>query len=333
MAFRSMLRCVKEHAQDRDDVLIAVSHFGHLLEFAADELRADKGVVLAAVAKEGSALKFALYEDADVVCTAVSKDGRALEFASSAMQSDRDIVMAAMRHDGFALQWASADLRDDFDVVLAAAQSNGAALQYASTRLRASKEIVIAAFANYAHALHYALLCDADLQDVIATSKWGEVSAVAKSLPTEYWTRKQGAVCTIGNGAVHRYANSWCEDNEEETDPTTMDQIPPGERRGVCLDGHCYDAMVLKKWLHSHPSLPLTRAVFSVSELAEVLEQDGTALPRWWRKQQRSWDAEADEISPRRSRARAEEGVAPRSPEGRDPSGADYALDPADVLN
>ena len=70
------------------------------LEFASDELRADREVVLAAVSQHGFALQYAsdaLRDDAEVVLAAVKMDGVALKFASDELRGDREVVLGAVR--------------------------------------------------------------------------------------------------------------------------------------------------------------------------------------------------------------------------------------------
>ena len=74
----------------------------------------------------------ALKADKDVVLAAVAQDGLALEYASAALQADRDVVLAAVAQSGWGLQYASAALKADRDVVLAAVTQEGYALAYAS---------------------------------------------------------------------------------------------------------------------------------------------------------------------------------------------------------
>ena len=62
---------------------------GYALRFASDELKADRQVVLAAVAQHGLAL----------------------QHASSALRNDREVVLAAVLQHGEALVHASAELQ------------------------------------------------------------------------------------------------------------------------------------------------------------------------------------------------------------------------------
>ena len=78
--------------------IAAVKQNGRALEFASEELRADKEVVLAAV----------------------QQDGQALWGASEELRGNRQVVLAAVQQDGSAHEYASAELQGDIEVVLAA---------------------------------------------------------------------------------------------------------------------------------------------------------------------------------------------------------------------
>ncbi len=133
---------------DRDVVLAALAANGIELRHAAAALRADRDVVLAAVRSNAFALEYAhasLRADRDVVRAAVESGGNALEFASKALQSDRRLVLAAVQSSGTALAHAHRRFRDDRDVVLAAVANDGDALEFASDRFRKSPDIVLAA--------------------------------------------------------------------------------------------------------------------------------------------------------------------------------------------
>ena len=65
-----------------------------------DELKADRGIVIAAVSKDGHCLMDAhatLRADFDVVKISVSESGNALHWASPQLQADVDLMVTAMR--------------------------------------------------------------------------------------------------------------------------------------------------------------------------------------------------------------------------------------------
>ena len=60
---------------------------GGILQYASEELRADREIVLAAVQDNGWALEYAsdeLRTDREIVLAAIQKDGRILKYASTA---------------------------------------------------------------------------------------------------------------------------------------------------------------------------------------------------------------------------------------------------------
>ena len=126
---------------DRAVVLQAVK--GHLLAFqhASEALRSNSLFVSEAnrIANAVQSLQFASEElraDRAVVLQAVRQNGLALQFASDELRADRDVVLVAVRQNGSALQFASDELRADRDVALVAVRQNGSALQFASDELR-----------------------------------------------------------------------------------------------------------------------------------------------------------------------------------------------------
>lgn len=131
----------------------------YVLEFASEELQADRDVVLAAVRIDGGNLMLAsdeLRADREVVLTAVNNDGYSLLEASEALQADKGIVLAAVKQAGMALCYTnSEELRSDKEVVLAAVTRNGSALKFASATLQADKEVVLIAVDGCADALLY----------------------------------------------------------------------------------------------------------------------------------------------------------------------------------
>jgi CxxC motif-containing protein len=78
----------------RDKVLKAVKDVGLNLEYASEELKADKKIVMAAV----------------------KQDGRSLEYASKELRADKKIVMAAVNQSPWAFEFASEKLQRNKDV-------------------------------------------------------------------------------------------------------------------------------------------------------------------------------------------------------------------------
>ena len=92
-----------------------------VLESADDRLRANKAVMLAVIQDEGGyALQFAadvLKRDREVVLAAVTRWGPALKYADEGLRADKEVVLAAVGHSSVALKHAAEELKADPDVV------------------------------------------------------------------------------------------------------------------------------------------------------------------------------------------------------------------------
>jgi len=119
------LQYVDKHAEiwsDQEFVLRMVEMQGNALKFAADHLRADKKVVVAAIKESSDALEFVdknatLWEDEAVVLSLVQSTGRALQFASEQLKENKEVVLAAVRTTPTAVRFASAKMTRDCDVM------------------------------------------------------------------------------------------------------------------------------------------------------------------------------------------------------------------------
>ena len=145
-------------------------------EAALSALRADREIMLAAVSRDGAALRWAseaLREDAELVRAAVAENGSALEYASSALRDDEDIVQTALGSRLRAVNWlgfgpgdketfrspfqfASERLRALKPMALLAVQRDGMMLRHACCELRGDKEVVLAAVTQNGDALSFA---------------------------------------------------------------------------------------------------------------------------------------------------------------------------------
>ena len=130
---------------DRELVLAATLVNGEALAYATDELKADKGLVLAAAAK-GDRYALARADDAlkadpDFVKEVLGVAPGALEFVAEALKNDRDIVLAAVAASGSALRLASDALRADRGLVAAAVAQAPLALRFAADALQADAEL------------------------------------------------------------------------------------------------------------------------------------------------------------------------------------------------
>lgn len=110
-----------------------------VLESLCPDLRDNKQVVLAAVKKYGSSLRYAskrLRDDRDVVYAAVSKHGYALEYASKRLRDDRDIVWAAFKVGRGSLSFSSKRLLNDRNFMLDAVRIDKLCLVHASEEVQ-----------------------------------------------------------------------------------------------------------------------------------------------------------------------------------------------------
>jgi hypothetical protein len=124
----------------------------HPLADATSDMRADRELVLAAVALHPYALQYAstgLRTHRDVVVAAIQVNGRALQYASEALQSDPSVVLLALHH-GFELRHVShrISVRGNQEMLLAAVAHDGNALNYASDELISDAPFMLQAIAR-----------------------------------------------------------------------------------------------------------------------------------------------------------------------------------------
>ena len=144
---RNLREATGEARADRGIVFAAVSRDGYALQEADVKLKADREIVVAAVSKSGCALTCAAEElkaDRKIVLIAVSQDGSALKFAAEELRAHRGVVLAAVEQTGCALEYATEELKADRGIVLAAVSQDGFALQFATEELKADQEIFLA---------------------------------------------------------------------------------------------------------------------------------------------------------------------------------------------
>ena len=142
------------------EALRAVERDWRALQYASEELKGDREVVMAAIKHTSWALEYASEElkgDREVVMAAVRQTGRALQYASAELKGDREVLMKAIKQTWEALQYASAELKGDREVVMASVRQNHLARQYASEELKGDREIVMEAVKQECDALQYAM--------------------------------------------------------------------------------------------------------------------------------------------------------------------------------
>lgn len=101
-----------EHLQgDRDIVTAAVKSRGAALRFAAESLRRDPQIALAAVSQDGNALRYThLKADRQVVLAAVSNCGLSIQYAAPHLHRDIEVGATAMMEDQRALEFIPQEL-------------------------------------------------------------------------------------------------------------------------------------------------------------------------------------------------------------------------------
>ena len=150
-------------------VLAAVARNGDALRVASKEMRGDVDVVTMAVSYHNplgrcSPLRWAslaLRSDRAIVLRAVSSCGNALEAACKDLLTDREIVRTALAVNPEALRFLPTPLPhlsvwNDRSFLLAAVRTNGMVLSLASPEQRRAKDLVMAAVAECPSALEHA---------------------------------------------------------------------------------------------------------------------------------------------------------------------------------
>jgi predicted nucleic acid-binding Zn-ribbon protein len=149
-----------EYWHDKQVVVAAVAKDGRALKYAPKQFKQDAEVVLAAVNRAGWLLQYAHHDmqaNFDVVFAAATQDGTAIRHASYALQRNKQIVLAALKTFSYALTAFNADeLWNDKEFVLAAVNSDGRMLIHAPPLLRADKDVVLAACTQNLRAMKYA---------------------------------------------------------------------------------------------------------------------------------------------------------------------------------
>ena len=139
-----------ENRNNYKTVMAAVEKDGLALKFAGDSVKKNKNIVLTAIKQHNDAFQYAdeeLKKDREFVLEAANTDGWILKYVDEEFKKDREIVLAAVRNDGSALAFASKDLQDDEDVVKKAIISPndeyGEAIKFASPRLKDDFEMAM----------------------------------------------------------------------------------------------------------------------------------------------------------------------------------------------
>ncbi len=132
---------------------------GDVLKYMKEDYQSDRGIVLAAVKSEGSAIKWAdkaFCNDPDIALAAVTQNGEAYLYVHPRLQKQSKYVMAAIKSCPYALQWAPQSMKQNKKIVLAAVRKYGAQLRFADWKIRNDREVVLTAVKNFPMAIQYA---------------------------------------------------------------------------------------------------------------------------------------------------------------------------------
>lgn len=148
---------------DRAVVLDAIDRSnGHAIKYASDQVRADRGAMLAAMQYDPSLCRYArgdLRTDRAIILAALQggeMNVRQLPWHYCAeLCGDREFMLAMVRARGTALRWACGMLRGDRELVCVAVQQDSLALEYACAELRADRQLVLAAVQHRGQASAY----------------------------------------------------------------------------------------------------------------------------------------------------------------------------------
>ena len=133
--------------ETKEEIITKIKQSPGLLFTQYSTYQNDKDVVIAAVSHDGHLLKDlptgnSLRNDPEVVMAAVKQYGKALEFVNPTLRQDASIVKAAVANDGYALAFADPTLKNDINIVITAVRGCDQALQFASLELKKIRELI-----------------------------------------------------------------------------------------------------------------------------------------------------------------------------------------------
>lgn len=218
-------------------VKVAVSNCqGLALEFAAEQLRGDRDLVLQALSAPAdseamgrasrnglasSALACVpaeLRADRQLVMAAVRQNGRALEFAATELQMDSEVARLAVQQDGSALEFAPEALRADRELVLEAVSSECSALQFAAEHLRADPEVVLTATAGSGEMIEYAseeLRSDREFILKVVSSGNGGFALDGEALPAHWMQDREIVMAAVSTAPWALRFDCWADARED----------------------------------------------------------------------------------------------------------------------
>ena len=93
---------------------------GDALDYASDELKDNKEVVLEAIRQYGDALEYTserLQDNKEVVLIASKQNGLSLKYASKILQDYKEIALEAVKENGYSLKYVSGKLKNDLSIL------------------------------------------------------------------------------------------------------------------------------------------------------------------------------------------------------------------------
>ena len=101
--------------------MVVVQNDGLALEFASDELKNDKEIVLLAISQYGEALYYAsdeLRNDKEIVMAAIKQDGEVLEYASNELRKDKEFILQVVAISTYACKYSLLEGYKNFNEVV-----------------------------------------------------------------------------------------------------------------------------------------------------------------------------------------------------------------------
>jgi hypothetical protein len=135
----------------------------NILQFASDEIKDDKEIILAAINRY---------------------DGNSIKYASETLRNNKELVEYAVNKSGFAFRYASDELQKDKTLALKAVSKAGYLFKCLSDDYKRDKEIILVAVQNYEHALKYVPVDCIDIEIVLTAVKYHE--SALKYVPNDY---------------------------------------------------------------------------------------------------------------------------------------------------
>ena len=135
----------------------------NILQFASEEIKNDKEIILAAINRY---------------------NGNSIKYASENLRNNKELIEYAVNISGFAFRYASDEIQKDRSLALKAISKAGNLFKFLSDDYKRDKEIILAAVQNYEHALKYVPVDCIDKEIVLTAVKYHE--SALKYVPNDY---------------------------------------------------------------------------------------------------------------------------------------------------